>query len=342
MAVVHSGNQATLKPDVYDVLKGEIDLSETPIYNRLMKGPDSPDANLFHYGFDAADDPDNDGTEDATEYDAGTAADYGNRANMYGRMHHFNKKFSVGEVAQGNKAFNTNQQDEYAYQAKMGLRQCVRSAEYTLVGGQEAQAGSSSAKHRTRGFERLLVDTAGIAVQTDATTVVPAAFRMQSGALKTMTVTAGDYPLTEEDINDPFTAIWGAMKGRINLDVFCTPVFKRKVSRLNKLEPDQDGYTIVRRYNNDAKDMKITTRVDTYEGDTGTARFWLHPWLRFDTGTQLSEAIGLDFRYGCLRMRQAPKVESLDKTSAGKKGMILHTFGLQYVPKVSGRWKRSA
>ncbi len=342
MPIVHSGSQATIKPDVYDVLRGKIDLSETPIYNRMPKGPDSPDATLFHYGFDAVDSPTNAGAADVTEYAAADAVTYGSRANMYGRMHHYNEKFGVGEVAQGNQVFNTGGRNEYQYQMEQGLMKAMRSAEYTIVGGQEAQAGSNSAAHRTRGLERQLVDTAGIAVQTDTATVVPAAFRMVSGALKTLTVTSGDYPLTEEDINDPFTAIWGAMKGHINLDVFTTPVFQRKVSRMSMLVPTVADMTVVRRYDNLASDQKISTIVKTYEGDCGIARFHLHPWLRHDTGTQLSEAIGLDFRYGCLRMRQAPKVQKLDKTSAAEKGMIIHTFGLQYVPKVSARWRRSA
>jgi hypothetical protein len=340
MPQVHSGNQLTIKPDVYDVLKGDIDLSETPIYNRLVKGPDSPDANLFRYGFDAPDNPTNTGAADGTEYSAATASIYGARANMHGRMQHYNEKFGVGELAQGNAVFNTDQNAEFQYQMKMGLKKCLRSAEYTLVGGQESQAGDDTTAHRTRGFERHLEDTAGIAVQTDTATQVPAAFRLVAGAKKSLTVTGTNYPLTEEDINDPFTAIWNAMKGRINLDVFTTPIFQRKVSLMSVLVPTPTDTTVVRRYNVNAADMKIMTVVKTYEGDCGTARFHLHPWLRFDPDTQKSEAIGLDFRYGCLRMRQAPKVEQLDKTSAARKGMILHTFGLQYVPKVAARWVR--
>jgi hypothetical protein len=342
MPIVHSGSQATIKPDVYDVLRGKINLAETPIYNQMPKGPDSPDANLFHYGFDAEDNPDNGGSADGTEFVAADAETYGSRANMYGRMQHYNKKFGVGEVAQGNQAFNTGGRDEYTYQMEMGLSKALKSAEYTLVGGQESQAGSNSVAHRTRGFEKHLVDTAGIAVQTDTATQVPAAFRMVSGALKTLTVTSGDYPLSEDDINDPFGAIWDVMKGHINLDVFGTRVFQRKVSKMSLLVPTVTDMTVVRRFDNMASQQKISTIVKTYEGDCGTARFHLHPWLRHDPGTQLSEAIGLDFRYGCLRMRQAPKVEKLDKTSAAKKGMIIHTYGLQYVPKVSARWKRSA
>ncbi|WP_395741043.1 DUF5309 family protein [Prosthecobacter sp.] len=340
--IVHSGNQTTIKPDVYDFLRGDIDLSQTPIYNRMPKGPDSPDANLFHYEFDAPTAPDNGGSPDGQEVSSDTAASYGSRANIYGRMHHYEKPIIVGGVAQGNQVFATGGRDEYAYQAKEGMRTLMRSAEYTIVGGQESQTGSNVANHKTRGFERHLVDTAGIAAQTDTPTVVPSAFRCVSGALKTMTVTAGDYPLTEDDINDPFSAIWDAMKGTIDLDVFCTRTFKRKVSKMGYSVPTDADMTIVRRYNTESKDMKITTRVDTYQGDCGTARFQLHPWLRFDTGTQLSEAIGIDFRYGCLRMRQTPKVEKLPKSSNSTKGLCTHTFGLQYVPKMGARWKRSA
>lgn len=337
--IVHSGNQLTIKPDVYDVLRGEIDFSETPIYNRFFKGPDSPDANLFHYGFDAPENPDNAGSEDATEFDPDDADNYGSRANMYGRMQHYNRKFGVGEVAQGNQAFNTGGRDEYAYQMKMGMGKCMRSAEYAIVGGQEAQAGSKTVKHRTRGLERQLVTTSMIAVQTDAPTQVPAAFRMVAGALSELTVEDDDYELTEDHINDPLDALWDAMKGKINLDVFCTGRYKRKVSKLSLLQKAADDMVVVRRFNQTA-DKKIVTVVEFYEGDSGTCRFQKHPWMMHDAETQASEAFGLDFRYGCLRMRQAPKAEPLGKTSAAKNGMILHTFGLQYVPKMGARWLR--
>lgn len=340
--IIHSGNQQTIKPDVYDFLGQKTDLSQTPMYNRFLKGPDSPDANLFHYEFDAPTDPDNTGSADGQEVTADNAVTYGGRANMYGRMQHYEKPIIVGGVAQGNQVFATGGRDEYAYQAAQGMVNTLKSAEYVIVGGQEANPGSNVALHRTRGLERHLVDTAGIAAQTDAPTVVPEAFRSLSGAIKTLTVTGDDYPLSEDDINDPFNAIWDAMKGSIDLDVFCTVGFKRKVSKMGVSTPADADLTVVRRFNADAKDMKIMTRVDTYQGDTGTARFQLHPWLRKDTGTQLSEAIGVDFRYGCLRMRTPPKVEKLPKTSNSVKGLCTHTFGLQYVPKLGARWKRSA
>jgi RNAse (barnase) inhibitor barstar len=222
----------------------------------------------------------------------------------------------------------------------MGMGKCLRSAEYVLVGGQEAQAGSKTVKHRTRGFERHLVPTSLIAVQTDAPTQVPAAFRMVAGALSTLDVVDDDYALTEDDINDPLDALWDAMKGKINLDVFCTGKFKRKVSKLSMLQKAETDMVVVRRFNQTA-DKKIVTVVEFYEGDSGTCRFNKHPWMRYDTETQESEAFGLDFRYGCLRMRQAPKAEPLGKTSAAKNGMITHTFGLQYVPKMGARWMRS-
>jgi len=340
--IVHQGTQLTIKPDVYDVLRGVIDLSETILYNRLFKGPDSPDATLFHYGFDAPDSPDNTGDAEGTEFDASTAESYGSRANMYGRMQHYNKKFGVGEVAQGNQVFNTNQKDEYGYQMKMGLLKCLRSAEYVIVGGQEAQAGNKTTAFRTRGLERLLVDTAGIAVQTDAATIVPAAFRMAAAQIVTLTVTGGDYTLTEDNINAPLNATYNAMKGKINFDVLCTTTFKGKVSKFGLLTPTVSDFTAVRRFNQEAKDKTVTATIDTYVGDAGVCRFELHPWLRHDTGTQLSEAIGLDMRFGCLRMRQAPTATPLDKTGGGKKGEIIHTFGLQYVPKVSARFARDA
>jgi|GEM_PF-4807039 hypothetical protein len=340
--IIHRGNQLTVKPDVYDVLLGEFDAAEAPLYNRFKKLGDSPDAALFNWPFDVADNPSNAGAPEGRRYDQGNTTTKGARADMYGRMHYHKEEFGVGEVSEGNQVRGTNGLAEYAYQTKGALRSTIKSAEYTLVGGQESQAGSKTVNYVTRGLERLIVDTAGIAVQTDTPTVIPAAFRPAAAQVKTLTVTSGDYPLTEANITDPFESIYNVLKSKINLDVFCTTKFKGKVSGFGKLTPTVTDMTVVSRFNNNAADMKVVAVIETYVGDCGIARFDLHPWLRHDTGTQLSEAIGLDMRYGGLRMRTPPSVKQLPDQAAGKEGYTQHMFGLQMTPKFQARWKRSA
>lgn len=340
--IVHKGNQLTIKPDVYDVLMGEFDAAEAPLYNRMKKLGDSPDATLFNWPFDVRDNPVNTGAPEGRRYDQANTVINGARGLMYGRMHYHKEEFGVGEVSEGNQIQGTGGAAEYAYQTKAALRKTMTSAEYTIVGGQESQAGSKTQNFITRGLERLIVDTAGIAAQTDTATVIPANFRPSAAQIKTMTVTSGDYPLTEDNITDPFEAIYNALKTKIDLDVFCTTTFKKKVSAFGRLVPTVTNMTVVSRFNQNAADMTVVNVIETYVGDCGKARFDIHPWLRQDTGTQLSEAIGLDLRYGGLRMRTAPSVKQLPDQAAGKEGYTQHMFGVQLTPKFQARWKRSA
>ncbi len=340
--IVHQGTQLTIKPDVYDVLMGDFDVAEAPLYNRMKKLPDSPNAALYDWPFDVADNPSNAGAPEGRRFAQVNAVTYGARALMYGRMHYHKEEFGAGEVSEGNQVLGTGGAAEYAYQAKRALKKTLKSAEYTIVGGQESQAGSNSANFITRGLERLIVDTAGIAVQTDTPTVIPAAFRPDAAQIKTLTVTGNDYPLAETDITDPFESIYNALKSKIDLDLFCTTAFKKKVSKFGLLTPTVTDMTVVRRVNQDAKDMKVVATIDTYVGDCGIARLDLHPWLRHDTGTQLAEAFGLDLRYGGLRMRTPPSVKQLPDQAAGREGYTQHMFGLQLTPKFQAKWKRSA
>jgi hypothetical protein len=158
-----------------------------------------------------------------------------------------------------------------------------------------------------------------------------------------LTVSGGDYALSEDQVLAPFEAVYTALKAKIDLDVWCTPKFKGKVSKFGLLvSTSLPDTTVVRRFSQNAADMKITAVVETYVGDCGTARFDLHPWLRHDTGTQLTEAFGLDMSYGSLRMRTAPSVKQLPDQAAGKEGYTQAMFGLQLTPKYQAAWRRDS
>jgi hypothetical protein len=337
MAIITSGNQRIPKPDVFDVIMGDFDAFETPLYNRLRKGPDVPDAKLFQFPFDVPDSPTNTGSAEGVEYTQAGTTTFGGRDLLYGRCHHQKNFFGVGEVAQGNEVYGTNQSDEFAYQMRRALRKMMKNAERVIIGEQEAQAGNGSTAYQTRGLELWLTDTANIAAQTDSSTVCPAAFRPAADQIVAQEVASSDYSLTEDQITDPFQSIYNALGSRLNLDVFCTTTFKSKVSRFGKLQADVSSFTAVRRFSQDAKDMKITATIDTYHGDCGTARFELHPFLRLDSA-QKANALGLDMRYLQLRVRQAPKAEELPKAGGGRRGTVYQTFGLQCMPKYAAKW----
>jgi hypothetical protein len=339
--IISMTNQTVIKPDVYDVLIGDFDAAETPLFNRTRRGPDSPNAQLFDWPFDKPDTPVTTGSPEGTRFAQSDAVAHGGRALMYGRMHHYKEAFGVGEVANGNAVFGTDKESQFAYEMSRSLRLAMTSAEAVIVGTQENQAGNKTTEFRTRGLQTYIVDTAGIAVQTDTATVIPADFRPAADQIQELTVAGGAYTLTEDQLTEPFDAIYSALKSKMDLDVFATSAFMKQVANFGKFIPVATGYVGVRRFNSEAEDMKITAVINTYTGPTGTARIELHPYLA-GVGTGTAEALGLNMKYMQLRVRKAPFAEELPDQSAGKEGYTSWTFGLQLTPKYQAKWKASA
>lgn len=334
MAIKVSHNEQ--KPDVFDVLMGGkdgFDRAETPLANRLRKGPDSPNAALFQYPFDVADEPENTGAAQGGEFSQAAAATLGAEDMLYARMQYYKQFFGVGEVTQGDEGYGTNDEDPFLRQLRLALRKAMKSLELAIVGNGEAQAGSSLAAYKTRGLERIIWDTANIANQTDTATIVPSAFRPPAAQVKQVTVGGGTYAFNESDLTAIANALYGSCDASVDMDVWCTIVFKNLVSAWGNLQKDESGYTQVRRFNMGAADMKITAKVDTWAGDAGTFRFHLDPFLRRNTTDQKAEAFFLDDRYVQLRVRWQPKATRLGNRGGGEQGMVQWLSGVQALPK---------
>lgn len=341
MAIITMTNQAVIKPDVYDVLLGEFDAAECPLFNRLKRGPDSPNAQLFDWPFDKPDTPTTSGSAEGTRIAQADMQSHGGRALMYGRMHYYKEVFGVGEVAEGNKVFGTDQATQFAYELKRALRLSMTSAESVIVGTQENQAGNKTTAFVTRGLQTYIKDTANIGAQTDTPTVIPADFRPAAGQVVSLTVVGGAYTLTEGNITGPFDAIYSALKSKMDLDLYCTSAYMTQVASFGKFIPVATGYVGVRRFNSEAKDQMINAVIDTYKGPTGTARMELHPYLS-GVGSGTAEALGLNLKYVQLRMRDAPSAKELPDQAAGREGVCSWKFGLQCTPKYQAQWVASA
>lgn len=343
MAIVTSLSE--IKPDVYDVLMGgdeSWDPAETPLFNRLTKGPDTPNAALFQFPYDAPDTPDVTGSAEGGDYTQAATTQKGNADVLYGRMHHKKTYFGVGEVTNGNESYAYAGKDPFMYQMRRHLRYLLNSAETIIVGAQESQAGSGSDAFRTRGLEVWINDTAGIAAQTDTATVVPATFRPAAAQVKTVTVSSDDYAFAETDLAAMANAMWNARKARIDIDGWCTTKLKGKISDWGNLQPNVSNYTLLRRFNHDAESKKIIAVVDVWQGDAGKISLALHPRLRQDTATQLAEGLFLDYRWVQLRFRTAPSAKKLDPQGGGERGVAMMTWGVQCVPKYLGKVRRDA
>jgi hypothetical protein len=324
------------KPDVYDVLMGGksgFDRTETPLMNRLEKGPDSPNAALFQYPFDVSDEPSNDGSAQAGRYTQAAADTLGSPDMLYGRMQYEKQFFGVGEVTQEDEGYAVANEDPFLRQMRLALRKLMKSGELIIVGNQEAQAGSNAAAYKTRGLERIIWNTANIANQTDTATVIPAAFRPAAAQVDEVAVTGDDYAFEESDLVAIANALYSAADASVDMMVACTIKFKGKVSSWGNLQKDVSNYTQVRRFNHSAADMKITATIDTWSGDAGNFRFFLNPLLRRNTTNQKAEALFLDEKYVKLRVRHQPKAMRLPEAGAGHEGVASMMFGVQALPK---------
>jgi len=337
MAIVSQGTQLTIKPDVFDVLMGgdmSWDPSSTPLFSTLRKGPDTENAVLFQFPYDLPDAPVATGSAEGGRYAQAGTTTYGGRALLYGRMHHRKEFFGVGEVAQGNETYATNGADEFTYQMRRALRKLVKSCEYITVGSQESQAGNGSTTFVTRGLGNWIVDTTGIATQTDTACEVPAAFRPALAAVLIQTVTSSDYPLAESTVNGIFNTQYNVLKDKLDYDVHCTTAFKSKVSAWGNLQVvDQSSAAatsvFMRRFNQSAESRKIIATVDEWQGDAGKARFHLHPWVG---DADLVEALFLDYRFCQYRVRKAPSARRLPDSGGGPEGVAEFTMGVQCMP----------
>ena len=335
MAIISQGTQSTIKPDVFDVLMGgdmSWDPSATPLFSTLRKGPDSENAVLFQFPYDLPDSPVATGSAEGGRYAANGTTTYGARALLYGRMHHRKEFFGVGEVAQGNETYATNGADEFTYQMRRALRKLVKSIEYITVGSQESQAGDGSTTFVTRGLGNWIVDTTGIASQTDTATAVSASYRPSNSAVLIQTVTSNDYPLTEATVNGVFNVQYGVLKDKLDYDVHCSATFKTKVSAWGQTTTLTASTTqAIRQFNQDASSKTIIATVDEWIGDAGKARFHLHPWV--GASGDLVEAEFLDYRFCQYRVRKQPAARRLPDSGGGPEGVAEFTLGVQCMPK---------
>jgi hypothetical protein len=324
------------KPDSYDVLMGGkegFDRAETPLFNRLKKGPDTPNASLFQYPGDVADEPSSAGAAQAGVFDPAAAETLGAEDMLYGRMQYEKSFFGVGEVTEEDDAYATNGEDPFLRQLRLALRKLHKSGELIIVGNGIAQAGSNVASYKTSGLERVIWDTAGIAAQTDAQTVIPAAFRPPAAQVVELTVSNDDYAFEEDDLKSIAASLYTSCDAEVDMAVWSTLKFKQKIASLGVLQPVDSGFNAVRRFNANAADMKVVNKVDTWVGDGATFRFFLNPFLRRNTSAQKMEAVFIDEKYVQLRVRWKPSAKKLGDRGGGEQGVARMLWGLQAVPK---------
>lgn len=338
-----------LKPDVYDVIVGgddAYDPAETPIFNTMPNGPDSPQAKDFQFVFDAPTTPDNAGSAEGGEWTQAAVTSFGDPTVLHNRMHHKKYLLGAGEVTEGDRGYAMQGLSRFQYDVKRCMRQLVCDGELICMGAQESQAGNGVDTFRTRGLELYILPTSLIALQTDTGTgiVTDAAFRPAAAQVKEVTTGTGDYAFEESDLIAMLSAAYDARKRKTTWDGWCTTRLKNKISAWGNLAPTVNGFTNVRRFNQASDSLKMVTTFQKWVGDAGEVEVDLHPYLRSNTTNQKAEGLFLvrDRGFIMKRMRTAPSVQKMADDAGVKRAYGLMTWGVQCIPIFCGQVRRAA
>lgn len=336
---------AEQKLDVYDIITGgddAYDPRETPIFNMLPNGPDSPQAAKFQFVFDAPDTPSNSGSAEGGQWSQAGLTNFGDPSRLYGRMHHQKYLVGAGEVTNGDQGYAMQGLTTFQYQVKRCLRKLVVDAELICMGAGESQAGSTVLAFKTRGLELYILPTSLIALQTDTDTVIESQFRPAAAQVKEVTTGTGDYTFDESDLIAMINAAYTSRNAKVSWDGWVTPRLKSKITAWGNLAPTVNGYTNIRRFNSNADEMKMVTTFQKWIGDGGDVDVDLHPFMRLDTDAQKAEGLFIEKRYQMKRMRRKPMIENMADDAGVKRAYGMMTFGVQCIPKFNGQVRRAA
>jgi hypothetical protein len=331
--------------DVYDIITGgddAYDPAETPVFNMLPNGPDSPQAAKFQFVFDVPDAPSAAGSAEGGQWSQAALTNFGDPSRLYGRMHHQKYLVGAGEVTDGDQGYGMQGLSTFQYQVKKCLRRLIKDAELVCIGSQENQAGSTSTAFKTRGLELYILDTTLIALQTDTDTVIESDFRPVTAQVLEVTTGAGAFAFDEAHLQAMTNAAYSNRQAKIAWEGWVTPRLKTLISNWGNLAPTVGSYTNIRRFNSSADSMTMKTTFQKWIGDAGEVEVDLHPFLRLNTSTQAAEGLFLHKGYQQKRVRKAPSIVKMADDAGVKRAYGMSTFGLQCIPKFNGQVRRAA
>lgn len=333
------------KLDAYDVILGgdkSYDPAMTPVFNGLDHGPDSPQWSKMQYVFDAPTVPNAAGSAEGGQWSQGALSTFGDPSRLYLRGHYQKYLVGAGEITNGDQGYAMQGLTTEQYQIKRTMTQLIRDGELICIGAQENQAGNTLLPYNTRGLELYILPTSLIALQTDADTVIDAAFRPSAGQVKEVTTGTGDFTFDESDLITMVNAAYDVRKIGVKWKGWCTTRLKSKISAWGNLTPTVSSYTVVRRFNQDADEKKMVTSIQTWVGDAGEVELALHGDLRRNTATQKAEGIFLEDGYTMKRVRMKPLTRKMEDDAGVKRSYGMMAFGVQSIPIFCGQVRRAA
>lgn len=212
----------------------------------------------------------------------------------------------------------TGRKKAFAKAAAKCLTMVKRDWETIALGDGESRAGTGALGARTRGMLKWAQTTAQTDLPVDQNYLMPA------GSYTTTTI-ANWY-------DETFTGLMQSMydqTGDGEMDVLFTvgSTLRRKLSRMTFYDKDDAGFTMVRRFNQDAEDAKITMKVSVLDTDFGRAVIKTSSFINTggDPTSAASKRLGLlhPMVDECVRMRFAwdVNVTELPNDGGGRRAL---------------------
>lgn len=206
----------------------------------------------------------------------------------------------------------------FAKAAAKCLTMVKRDWETICLGDGDSVAGTGTTGAKTRGFGKWAQATAQTDLPVDASFLTPAA------SITTTTI-ANWYDETLTTSLQSLCDQTGDFEADLMFIVGST--LRRKLSRLTFYDKDDAGFTIARRFNQDAEDAKITMKVSILDTDFGRCTIRPSSFINAsgDPTTAASKRLGYIFPNvdECMRMRFAwdVSVRELPDDGGGRRAL---------------------
>lgn len=154
----------------------------------------------------------------------------------------------------------TGRKKAFAKAAAKCLVMVKRDWETIALGDGESRAGTGTIGAKTRGMLKWAQATAQTDLPVDANYLTP------SGSITTTAIAS----ITDETITGVLQSMYDET-GDAEMELVFTvgSTLRRKLSRLTSYDKDDSGFTIVRRFNQDAESAKVTMKVSVLDTDFG-------------------------------------------------------------------------
>ena len=322
MAELLPSNQVGAREDLADLI-AIADQKATPLVSAARKST-APTNPLFSWlvdGYAAVDRSGVLSNEDATTFSNPAEQ----RARLYGRIQKLWRKPKVSDIAESvTDVAGIGIKREMANAVTRSLKEIARDLEATFCSDQDSTEESGATPFKTRGLGSWISSSA----QADSGTAVPTAYRTPSTSISTATIA----DTTESVIQGLLQSVYEQTGKSKTFTLLCGPTLKRRFTEMTQVQfGTTNTAAVVRTYNADLSDNKISYKVDVFSGDFGEIMLVPSLYIRTDVSSAASLRSGflVDMDGVHIRYNRRPRYTPLPDLGGGPRGVIDTIAALQ-------------